>query len=331
MAEKIINYHNLLYNVKYFKNLLPPNVKLCAVVKSNAYGHGVNDVVKVINQYVDYYAVTSAEEALFLRKKTDKPIIVLRKISKNNAKRIAKNNIEVAILNREHLRELEKTKQKLKVHLVFNSGMNRLGLSGVDFRSFYKEILKNKNLKVIGIFSHISDSDNEYRTKQQIQKFDYETKDINALRHIANTGCVLNGNGLFNMVRVGIGLYNLKPVMQIYANVIDIKSVKAGGYIGYGSKTIANKDMSIAIIDIGYADGLMRCYRGNVIIRDKLCRIVGNICMSMCFVNVTGKDCRIGDKVIVLGKSKTCEITPQYIAKKCHTIDYEILTNFNKL
>ena len=342
MAYKKLNKKNLLYNVKYFKSIIPINTLFCAVVKSNAYGHGIDKVVKVIDKYVDYYAVTSCDEGAKLRELTDKNILVLRGFKNEEIEKFSLCDLEVAVLSGIDIEKIKNIDKNFKVHIAINSGMNRLGIkSNRALKQIIKNINNTSNIKLVGVFSHISDYEKKRRVKGQISNFNslINGVDKKVLRHISNSGTSAKfPEYALNMCRIGIGLYgyenkNLRPVMEVYATIIDKQIVRRGEYVGYGSKARAKDNLVVAIIDIGYADGLPRIYgkKGCVIINNNLCKIIGNICMSMTIVDVTNINCKVGDNVIIIGESLDYKITAEDIAKDCKTISYEILTNFTKI
>lgn len=342
MSYKIINVDNLVYNVKYFQERLPYNSLFCAVIKSNAYGHGIKDVIKVLNNYVDYYAVTTNVEALNVREYTKLPIIVLGGLMEDNLQESINMDIEFTILKRQDIIKLSNQFNKVKVHMAVNTGMNRLGIKNRRaLEIILREIDKSNNVELVGIFSHISDAKNKRRINNQIKNFLNISSNIqsNIIKHIANTDtCLYYPEYSFDMYRIGLGLYgygnkNLKPVMQVFAKIIDKQFVKKGEHIGYSSSFKAKKGIVVAILDIGYADGVPRIWskRGFVIINNNLCKIIGNICMSMMMVDITKVNCKIGDSAIIIGSSQDYSITAEDIAKECNTISYEILTNFSKL
>ena len=340
--QKIINKDNLVYNVNYLKSFLPKHTLLCAVVKSNAYGHGIHEIVPTLNNCVDYFAVNNNCEALAVRKLTNLPIMTLGKLEEKNLQEAILADIEFAISSIEDLKMLENycNNKTTNIHLSINSGMNRLGIKNKnELKLIIEKIKKIPQIQITGIYSHIGDAHNFTRTYNQYKKFldMSSTLPASTIRHLANTETALIHAPLcMDMVRIGIGLYGyglpqLKPVMQITSNITAIQEVKKGEYIGYGSKHRASKDCIIATIDIGYADGLPRAWsqNGYALSHNKKCPIVANICMNMTIVDVSNIKCQIGDKITVLGTTGNQKISAAQIAKACKTIPYEILTNFS--
>jgi len=342
---KFIDKEALIHNAYLVKKSNYPSL-LCAVVKSNAYGHDVATVVDTIKNIVDYFAVNDIDEALKIEKYTDKPILIIGAFNQNKLLKGISKNIHFSVFCKKDVLKIEKivknTPQKCKIHIKINSGMHRLGISKQsELDEILERIEKNPSINWVGIFTHIGSGKGK-RTAKQLQIFQKFCKDLppNIIQHYANSETAFNYPlQPTQMARVGISLYGygsflyLKPVMSIYAKVINIAFVGKGNYVGYGDKHRAKKDMQIAVLSIGYANGLMRCYekKGWVIINNNKAKIVANICMSMTIVEVTNIKVKVGDWAIILGNSSDLQITAEDIAKKCRTISYEILTNFSNI
>ena len=343
---KIINNNALDFNLQYIKHKLSPKTKLCAVVKDNAYGHGINNVIKTLLCYADYFAVANVSEGKKLRALTSLPIIVLGECELECLNDITENNLEITISNLSILKQLAE-KEKLKsvsVHLAIDSGMHRLGFNNKkDFINALKLIAKSKNLELKGLFSHIGDPQNTIRLEQQKTIFDkyyaLVPNTINPLVHIANSDTMHTDNTMHcDMVRIGINMYgygnkNLKPVMSVIAKIVNIIVLKNDDYIGYGSTHRMPAGTKLGVIAIGYGQGFLRnnAQFGSVIINGKLCKIVANICMDMTIVDITKATCQIGDYAIIMGQQGMHSIDANLLATFNKTIPYEILTNFDKI
>lgn len=340
---KFINIENLKNNLAILKSK-NKNSTICGVLKSDAYGHGLTIVGNALKSNLNYFAVWDEKEAKMLRKWAKTPILILSPPTKQSIIFSIKSNVELLISSREDfelIRQVTKnSKQKCFVHLKLNTGMNRLGFnSSFEICELKNEIEKSKNLKLKGVLTHIGGGSKK-RTKKQLLLFEKWTKHLpqNILRHFANTDTLSEISLKSNeMARVGLGLYgygpfkNLKPVMSIYAKVLNVLDVKKGEYVGYGIKHKAKKNMKIAVLSIGYFNGLMKNYskKGFVLLKDKKAPFVAEICMNMSIVDITKqKDVKIGDFAVILGQSEHYTITAEQIAKKCNTSCYEILTNF---
>lgn len=343
----IINTKNIIYNLMQYKSV--NKTKICAVVKADGYGLGVKNFVKQIEQQIDYFAVACFSEAIKLRQITNLPILILNFVPHQNLKKCAENNISITVYNIDHLKLIKKyiLQGTIKIHLAINTGMNRIGFNNINqFKKSLFYCSNIKNIKIEGIYTHLYNSADKVCTDKQFCIFNHFLdifKNFNFNNIIIHTSAsdasVLYKDKCFNMVRLGILMYgysstnlHLKPALQISSKVINICKVKKGHSVGYGKVFIANKDMIIATVPIGYADGLLRSYakKGSVLINNCFCKIVGNICMDMFMCDVTNVKTKIGDKVIILGDDKNNSISAQDIAVDCDTICYEILTNIKR-
>ena len=362
-----ISTDNLSANVDSFHNLSPQQ-KMIAVVKGNAYGHGLDIVGKFLDnhQYVDYLATADLDEALALRKLgIKKPIIVLSFYDHTDLQKIitaSRQNIALPIYNFTQLKALQslpiKPHHPLQLHFKVDVGTHRLGWQEQNYLTAIDEILLSSNLQLVGLFSHLADSESsdlEF-TKKQIQEFDRLTKNItdkynlDLLTHLAcSASTMANLATNTTAIRIGIGLYglnpslpaqtrvekiapefNLLPILKWKTRVISLQSVKAGDYIGYDKNFQAFQDIEIATLPVGYWDGYNRrlSNQGQVIIKNKACPIVGNVCMNLIMVDVSSiPDIIIGEEALLIAENST--ITADHLAELCETINYEIVTNLN--
>ena len=318
---KLINADNLRHNISLFKDK-----KICLMVKANAYGHGLKEVVEICDDLVDAYGVVSEEEGAELRKLTKNRIIIFS---------IARDflfckseKLEFMIENEEMLWQALEYGCKNLLHLAINSGMNRFGTKSEIVLKNIDQILKEKKINLKSIYTHFSQVENERVTKQQFQNF------LNLRNIISQDAPVcLGGSGArylnADMIRLGIAGYGYgnecEKVMQIRSKIIKILYVKKGEYVGYGKKFRAKTACFIGLVPIGYGDGLLRnlSQKFYVKIDGKKFRAVGNICMDSFFVKVD-ESVHVGDEVEVI-------FDASYLARRAKTIPYEILTNFSKL
>lgn len=330
--EYIIDKKLLIENVKKYNTK-----KLCAMVKADAYGLGTKNVVKIIDNYVHFYGVANCDEAFKLTKITKKPILICGKINTSKILKCLFKKIRLTVDCLNELKKIsiicEKNNLTANVHLKVNTGMNRLGVK--SFKEYEEMLMFIKMSKVInleGVFTHFSSADcnKKYLLKQyrKFKKF-ISIIDNSVIIHCANTDASLLPKLQFDMVRIGIGLYS--RCVSIISKVIKIQNVEMNEFVGYASSYYATKKIKVAVLPIGYADGIMRCYSnvGKVIINDKYYKIIGSVCMDMMFVEVD-ENVNLGDSVVIMGKTKNCEINESDIAKDCKTISYEIFTNFLK-
>ncbi len=312
------------------------------VVKADSYGHyDIKTVKSIIKGGCNYLAVATLDEALEIRKfNKEIPILCLGIIPRKYLKLSMKNNITVTISNQEYIKNIDFNELVgLKVHIKINTGMNRLGFDKKsEFEFVYNELLKNQ-IEIEGIYTHIYNSCDKEDTEKQIQKFKKITDgiDISTIQiiHIFASDALIRFPKLdfTNGCRIGIAMYgfsndtNLKlnSTFSLKSEVIQINEVE-DGTVGYDGAYKVNGKEKIAVIPIGYADGIIRKNTGrNVFINDKAYKIVGNICMDMLFVKVD-ESVKINDTVILI---KDVEHIYK-ISKHLETIPYEVLCSISK-
>ena len=341
-----IDLRAIIHNIKVIKKHAESS-KIIAVVKANAYGHGVSEVAEVLNDYVDGFAVARLDEALYLKKFIDnKTILILGGLFDNDdLLTISRNDINIVLHNYELLRKIEKLTlpTPIKCWLKLDTGMHRLGVSLDQADQFYNNIIKCNNIAhPIGLLSHLcvadNNNDSEF-TLMQISKFkNFKYKHPELKEALANSAGVFAWrNAITEWVRPGIVLYGispfdnktgkdlgLKPVMTLKSNIIAIQKVSKGEGIGYGLSYRANEDTYVGIIGIGYGDGYPRQMPNGtpVLINNRTVYTAGHVCMDMMFVDL-GINCKdqVGDEVILWGDKLPVET----IAKKVGTIPYELV------
>ena len=328
-VRKLISKYN---NYKYY----------FGVVKADCYGHNdIKTVQAIIRGGCNYLAVATLEEALEIRKNIKNiPILCLGIIPTTFIEECIKNNITITISNMEYLKEIiMKEHNNLKVHIKINTGMNRLGTDNKEeFNRMYK-IIRNSNLFLEGIYTHIYNATSEKDTFNQFKKFEEITSDIDLkeipIIHIgASEATMLYPKlSIANGCRLGIAMYGfienkqieLLPTFMLYSQIIQINNVK-NGTVGYNGRYKVTTPEKIAVVPIGYADGIIRKNTGrNVYINEKSYNIVGNICMDMLFVKVDDF-VKVGDKVTIIKDIQHIE----QIAKHLDTIPYEVICSISK-
>lgn len=337
-----ISKKNILHNIGEIHRLLTPETKFMAVVKSNAYGHGLLEVSKicVMSKKVDWFGVDSIDEALALRKaKINLPILVLGYIPFEELKDAIKNNISFVAYNMELLEYLSKNfpknvgGNKAKIHLKIETGISRQGLSGEALVSFVKKALKNNNILIEGAYTHyanVDDTTDFSYAKKQLSSFAKNIKEVERLvklqvKHTASSAATINyPDTHFNMVRVGISLYglwssketrlsskerkikiDLRPALTWKTLLVQVKEVSRGTSIGYGLTEKVRRDSVIGILPIGYWDGFDRGLSniGEVLIRGERAKVLGRVCMNMTIVDLTDiKGTKLFDEAVILGK-----------------------------
>lgn len=337
-----INLGSIEYNVKTIVNYYNNFKYYFGVVKADCYGHGaLKTVESMIKGGVNYLVVALLEEALELRTKYKEiPILCLGMIENKDIDVAVSNHITISITSSAYLKMIDLSKLKdAKVHIKVNTGMNRLGVSTKEeFNEVYHNLIQN-NVKIEGIYSHIHSSDNVELTMKQYKKFEYITSDIDLSQieivHIqASEALNYEKPKYVNGCRLGIIMYGftsnaslqLKSTFKLYSKVIQINCLHKGDTVGYNAFYKASDEEKIAVVPIGYADGMIRKNSNReVYINDTPYPIVGNICMDMLFVKVDDT-VKMFDEVIVI-KDKEHIIN---IAKHLDTIVYEVLCNISK-
>ena len=329
-VKKIINFYN---NYEYY----------FGVVKADCYGHCDLAVVNsIIDGGCNYLAVAMLEEALEIRKENKNiPILCLGVISLEDLNVCVENNITITINSYEYAKELVNKKiNNLKVHIKINSGMNRLGINNKDEVNNTYLLLKNNKIEVEGIYTHIYNASDVKDTNEQFIKYEELIKDINKdevkIFHIAASETLTNYNKIsfVNGCRLGIIMYGftdnkdlcLEDTFSLHSKVIQINELHKGEKLGYGGRYIAKGDEKIAVVCIGYADGVIRKNTGRyVYINDNKYLIVGNICMDMLFVKVDEK-VNVNDDVVILKDVEHIREVANYL----DTIPYEVLCTISK-
>lgn len=354
-----VNLDNLISNLNYYRSLLRPTTKMMAMVKASSYGAGKVEVASALQyNHVDYLTVAYTDEGVDLRRNgITVPIMVMNPEEESFADIIRYDlepdiysfRIFEAFSNAVRLmRRSEAQAKKIPIHLEFDTGMHRLGFSGSDIPQIVARFrAEDCVLQMKSMFSHLAcseDPDMDTFTQLQISRFvewsgavKQQMGDNGILCHILNSsGITRFTDSQFDMVRLGIGLYGiapepavqsqLKPVSRLITRISQLKAIPEGDSVGYNRRWIAQRDSKIAIISIGYADGLNRHLgyeNGRVLVKGKLVPIIGSICMDMCFLDVTDVDCEEGDEVVIFGDAALL----QQISSAAGTIPYEILTS----
>ena len=320
-----------------------------AVVKADAYGHGAENISRILQQYpfVKYLCVATAEEGKELRQAgIKKDILVLGGILPDEIKCFKDYDLVPVISDFDQLKIVQKHNLS-RIHIKFDTGMHRLGFLPEEI----SKVLNNLNgLSVEGILSHFpsADIDPELTQKQiiQFQKIVETVKKAGIdpqYIHLQNSAGLMYKCDYCNAVRIGISIYGEKPapdfpipvktVMSVKSKVIAIKNLKKGETVSYAGTFTAPKDMKIAVVSFGYADGLPRdlSNKGYFLINHQKANIVGNVTMDMTIVDVSHiLDIKIGDTVTVVGKDNGNEIYFEDIARLCGTIPYEIMCRISK-
>lgn len=319
---KFINSGNLNKNIDKFSSK-----KICAMVKSNAYGHGLSTIVKLIEDKVDSFGVVNVSEGAKVRELTNKSIIVCSKVF--DFMECKKQNLDFFVDDENSLLEAIKAGLKDHIHLKINCGMNRYGVKSVYNMKILNSIIAENEIKLKSISTHFPDTCDKRKTLKNYRFFQDLSREITQKSPICFGGSnIINYPFDFDILRLGIGMYGygkdyLFPVMTICSSISKIFYAKRGEYIGYGEKYKVFKDSLFGIIPVGYGDGLRRNLsdKFKVLINGKEYKSVGNICMDTFFVKID-EEVKVGDKVEILSNAEK-------MASKTGTISYEILTGFS--
>lgn len=356
-----ISKKSLSDNFDYFSSLNPAS-KVCPVLKSNAYGHGLCLIGRFVDRQLrpEFVCVDSLYEAYGLYKAGLKTKILIMGYTFPENFKFKKINFRIPLFDLETLKVLAKYQPEAKVHLKIDTGMNRLGIKENEFEVFARELKKVKHLKIEGIYSHLADADNHQSQEfslKQIERFKkaikfFEEKGFNfKYKHIcATAGSVLFNDPVFNLTRLGIGFYGISPFsegsalnkglsskispsLRLLTHVAAIKKVKKGEEIGYNLSFKADVDMKLAILPIGYYDGIDRRFggKGKVLIKDKLCSVIGKVCMNITMVDATKvNNLKVGEKVIIFSDSKDSPVSVKAASLSAGKSPYETLVNLSE-
>lgn len=355
-----IDLENFKHNGDEIRRLIGPDVKILQVVKADAYGHGAIEISKfALKNGASCLGVANADEGVQLRVSgIDAPIVILSPSAVSEINAIVKYNLIPSVSDIHFARELDerfgKEGKLASIHIEVDTGMGRGGTIHHEAVSIIKEIFSLRNIRMEGIFSHLSlseEEDNDYNALQWeffgevLEKLGEQGIHI-PIKHFSNSGGVLNFSQFnMDMIRPGImtyGIYpspltmenaDLLPVMSFKTSIVLLKEFPKGYNIGYGRSYVTRRPTTIATIPVGYGDGygFILSNRGEALVRGKRVPIVGRISMDMCTVDVTDiPGCGIGDEVVLLGKQGDEYISANEIAEKANTISYEVLCALGK-
>ncbi|UOS00719.1 alanine racemase [Helicobacter pylori] len=361
-----VNTASLRHNFSAVKSIVPKDAHIMAVVKANAYGAGAIKASEIfLQEGANYLGVATLDEALELRSHFSKtPILILGYSPNSNASMLIDNDLSAMIFSLEQAEVFSqmalKSQKRLKIHLKIDTGMHRLGLEP-NFKSIeiIKKIRALKGLEIEGIFTHLSNADAKIKThaKNQMKSFNAFLEQLLnqkiefQYRHAYNSAGILslcngNENRFLNLYRPGIMLYGfypsngmketcptiLKNVISLKAQIVQIRSVKKGEFIGYGEHFYTNEETLVGVLALGYADGLVRALgnRIQVAINNQLAPLIGKVCMDQCFVKLNNIEAKEGDEVILFGDKSNKANDASEIAALLNTIPYETISTLSK-
>ncbi len=358
----------LLHNLNLIRSLVKKKTKIIFVVKANAYGHGIEPVIKIAEEsgVVDWYGVNSIEEALELRKLgVKREILLLGYVEKEKIEEGVRKSIRFTVYNPDYILEMEKIarglNKKAYIHLKLETGTGRQGISKKEWK-YFKDILKNLSFvkfeAVSSHFANIEDTTDHTYAKYQLKRFNSFYNMIindgfNPLRHFScSASTLLFPKTHFDFVRVGISAYGywpsketylsfllkykneleLKKVLSFYTKIAQVKTLRKGSFISYGLTYKTTQKTKIAVLPVGYYDGIDRKLSniGYFLFEGERVPIRGRVCMNISLVDVSHiRKVNSEDVVVLLGKSKSEEISADDWAEKIDTINYEVLSRLS--
>jgi alanine racemase len=346
-----INLNALRYNLKLYRQQLKPDVKMMAMVKAFSYGSGSHEIASLLqHDGADYLAVAYADEGVDLRKAGIRlPIMVMNSTS-GGFNNLLQYDLEPELYSFQLLESFlyflrQHNISNYPVHIKLDTGMHRLGFLMEDMPALCNLLKQQQTFSVRSVFTHLAGSENplhdDFTAKQaaDFRKMADELERVlgySFIRHMANTSAIHRHPSLQeDMVRLGIGLYGVDPalalqnVTSLRTTIAQIKKVKSGDTVGYGRKGVLTHDAEIATVRIGYADGYPRILgngKGKMLVNRHLAPVIGNVCMDMTMLDVTGMGAEEGGDVLVFGQ----ELPVSLLAAWAETIPYEMLTNISQ-
>jgi alanine racemase len=350
----------ILDNVKNLKSLCRDDTKFCAVVKANAYGHGISEVVNILSRSdVDFFAVTSIYEALHIHEMAEgKPILILTPISSQQSVshmyKCVKHQLHCVVTSIDAVKTVNSTLQDgddvLNMHVNVETGMGRCGSDPGQAEELVKLIDSSPNTRLAGVFTHFATADEEDLTYafSQLETFKKFLADNNlnerddVIIHAANSAATIKiPESHFDMVRCGVSMYGyfsrpmsqspivLKPAMKLQAPITGLKIIPAGESVSYGRSFIAQRDVTVGIVPLGYADGYWRGFSNTAKMKvaGSVVNVIGRVCMDQLLIDVTDvPDVRLGQMVTIIDNDQNSPCGAYTLADKAGTIAYEILT-----
>jgi len=362
-----IDRARLRSNLAEFRKLIGPSTALMAVVKANAYGHGLEAVTPVIAEGADWLGVNCADEAITLtRVGIDKPIVILGHTDVNQIDHVVRNGYRQVLYRLDLAGALSAAamnfRSTAKVHLKIETGTNRQGIALGDLEGFVTAVNRLPGIEIEGVYTHfanIEDTLDPAFARAQVDRF------LNALAILkrlginppqvhasATAGALLYPDMEFGMVRVGIGAYgiwpsretqiaarergrqlSLAPILTWKTRVAQVKNIQTGDYVGYGLTYQARRPMQVVVLPIGYYDGYDRelSNSGRALIHGQHVPVIGRVAMNMTMLDVTDTGAEIDEEVVLLGRQGNAEIRVEELAERIGTIPYEVVSRINPL
>jgi alanine racemase len=351
-----IDVDAIAHNVRMIKDIVGPDVRMLAVLKADAYGHGAVKAARTaLNNGASYCGVASVNEAIELRKAgISAPVLVLGYTPAWQAREALRHNVTITLYDQDVARAFSRAAIELhaqaRAHIKVDTGMGRLGLLPEQVIPFVRQVHRLPGLSLEGIFTHFSvadDPDLDY-TRWQLGRFQAVLDELKGLGitfpliHAANSAALLRlPESRYSMVRLGLVMYGLAPSPAVSlpaslrralawkTTIAQVKHLPAGSFVSYGNTYQTQRQETIAVIPVGYADGFRRAPRhwGEVLVRGQRAPIVGRVCMDQTMIDVSHiPDVRVGDQVVLIGSQQDETITVEEIAERLGTINYEVVS-----
>jgi alanine racemase len=354
-----IDLNAIRHNLREIRRVIHPRSAVMAVVKANAYGHGMLEITDtVLKEGVDRLAVARPEEGITLREHgITVPILIMGLTLPEQTDQIVRHNLTPAIATLDAARAISSAarrhKKTARIFIKLDTGMHRVGIYFQNALPFIEEVAKLEHISIEGVFTHFSTADarDKSYTRSQYDAFSLIVSTLDKkglhipIKSAANSGAVIDLPDMhLDYVRPGISLYGLspstevmekvqlQPAMQFKTRIVYLKQVPRGSKIGYGCTYTVQQDSTIATLPVGYADGYNRLLSnfGEVLVHGQRCPVIGRVCMDQIMVDVTNiPDVAIGDQVVLFGKQGDAEISIDEIAKKLNTINYEVVCSIS--
>mgnify|MGYP002626148734 CR=1 FL=1 len=358
-THAVVHLPALLKNIRLAKRKLKPETKFLAVIKANAYGHGITNVGEYLEQsgLVDMFAVAIPEEGVLLRVSgVTLPILILGVTDPDHVPAVIAKDLTAAVFAPEHVHAFERwakaSGKTAHVHVKLDTGMHRIGVTDDAMLDALLDAFDaSPHVSMDGVFTHFAKSESDPAfTRLQADRFNAFVEKIRArgyhpIVHAANSAATLDYPELqYDMVRFGISLYGchtdpsrtqssgLSPAMSVVTAISNLKTISEGEGVSYGLRFVASRPTRVATLPIGYGDGYKRCLTGkaDVLIGGMRCPQIGTICMDQMMVDVSDvPGVKIGDEAVLLGRQGSECITADELAEKADTISYEILLSFS--
>lgn len=355
----------LRHNAAELKRCLSPGTGFMAIVKSNAYGHGIGEVVRAVNRQADWFGVDSLPEAETVRGTgTERPVLIMGYVPREARGRAVRGGFSQVVYDRDSVAELSRRASKrspAKVHVKIETGTSRQGVCPEELASFIRFVAGRPNVRLEGLsthFANIEDTNDPTYAMKQLKRFNEAVRiarDAGQTAEYLHTACsaaiLTYPETHFDIVRAGISLYGLwssgvtrravldsgrdivlRPAMTWKSTIAQVKRIGKGSPVSYGLTERVTRDTVIAVVPVGYWDGLDRKLSsvGNMLIRGRRAKILGRICMNMCVADVTDiRGARPEDEVVLLGRQGDESISAEEMADRIGTINYEVITRVN--